>query len=279
MYENPDNPENLSQTRAGAMKMVLPVIVGAFLAALMFVLYDMHGSIAKIETAQAANAATLKQMGERLDNEDATVRAATSALAEKMGVTEDRARARIGQLRREQQATAVRLKQEQEQQLEGVRGEQKAQKEQIDGVRTDVAGTRTDLEATKAKLDKTIGDLGVQSGLIAHTRDDLEQLKRRGDRNYYEFTLAKGKQPTRVATVSMQLKKTNPKRGKFTLNVTADDWTIEKKDRTLFEPMQFYTGRDRQLYEVVVMSVGSNAVKGYLSTPKQYNPQQQTQGQ
>jgi hypothetical protein len=246
---------------------------------LMFVLYDMHGSISKIETAQAANAAALKQMADRLDNEDATVRAATSALAEKMGVTEDRARARIGQLRREQQATAARLKQEQDLQFEGVRGEQKAQKEQIEGVRTDVNGTRTDLEATKAKLDKTIGDLGVQSGLIAHTREDLDQLKRRGDRNYYEFTLAKGKRATRVSTVSMQLKKTNPKRGKFTLDVTADDWTIEKKDRTLFEPMQFYSGRDRQLYEVVVMSVDKTKVSGYLSTPKQYNPQQPTQGQ
>jgi hypothetical protein len=258
------------------MKIVLPVIVGAFLAALLFILYDMHGSIAKIETAQAANASALKQMDERLDSENSTMRAATSALAEKMGITEDRFRARVAQVRREQKSTEARLKQEQSQQIEGVR---KEHKEQIEGVRTDVAGTRTDLEATKAKLDKTIGDLGVQSGLIAHTRDDLDQLKRRGDRNYYEFTLAKGKQPTRVSTVALQLRKTNPKRGKFTLNVTADDWTIEKRDRTLFEPMQFYSGRERQLYEVVVMSVDKSKVSGYLSTPKQYVPQQQAQGQ
>jgi TonB family protein len=38
------------------------------------------------------------------------------------------------------------------------------------------------------ELHSTIGDLGVQSGLIANTRSDLEILKHKGDRNYYEFT-------------------------------------------------------------------------------------------
>jgi len=270
--------ENTSQRPSGILKFVLPVIAGAFLAALLLFLYDMHSSMQRLESAQAANASALKQMDERIDSEDATMRAATSALAEKMGMTEQRLRGRTAELRKEQQASSAHLKQH-DQQIEGVQTEQKAQKEQIEGVRTDVAGARTDLAATNAKLDKTIGDLGVQSGLIAHTREDLDQLKRRGDRNIFEFTLAKGKQPTRVSTVALQLKKTNPKRGKFTLNVTADDWTIEKRDRTLFEPMQFYSGRDRQLYEVVVMSVSNNNVSGYLSTPKQYTPPPQAQGQ
>lgn len=273
MFENPSQPR-----AGGTMKIVLPVIAGALLAAVLLFLYDMHGSIAKLETAQATNASALKQMDERLEQQESNVRASTGALAEKVGMTEQALRTRTAQLRREQKASEVRLKQDQDQQFDGVRTEQKAQKQQIEGVRGDVTATRGDLETTKAKLEKTIGDLGVQSGLIAHTRDDLEQLKRRGDRNYYEFTLAKGKRPIRVATVALQLKKTNPKRGKFTLDVTADDWTIEKKDRTLFEPMQFYSGRERQLYEVVVMSVGKNQVSGYLSTPKQYAVQQ-AQGQ
>lgn len=271
--------ENSSPTRSGGItKILLPIIAGAFLAALVLFLYDMHGSVVRLETAQTANAAALKQMDERLDTADSTLRAATSALAEKMGMTEQRLRGRTAELRHEQKVAGAHLK-EHDQQIEGVKTEQKAQKDQIEGVRTDVSGTRTDLDATKAKLDKTIGDLGVQSGLIAHTRDDLDQLKRRGDRNYFEFTLAKGKQPTRVSTVALQLKKTNPKRGKFTLNVTADDWTIEKRDRTLFEPMQFYSGRERQLYELVVMSVSNSNVSGYLSTPKQYPAQQPAQGQ
>ena len=71
-----------------------------------------------------------------------------------------------------------------------------------------------------------------------------------------------------MGTVSLQLKKVDGKKGKYTLNVLADDRTIEKKDRTLFEPLQFYTGRDRSLYEVVVLSADKNKISGYLSTPK-----------
>jgi hypothetical protein len=104
--------------------------------------------------------------------------------------------------------------------------------------------------------------------LIAHTRNDLEILKHRGDRNIYEFALQKGARPTPVSTISLQLKKVDGKKGKFTLNVMADDRTIEKKDRTLFEPLQFYTGRDRNLYEVVVLSADKNKITGYMSTPK-----------
>src|SRR5919206_148457 len=99
-----------------------------------------------------------------------------------------------------------------------------------------------------------------QSGLIAHTRDDLEYLKHRGDRNYYEFTLKKGAHPTPVSTVSLQLKKADQKKSRFTLNVIADDRTIEKKDRSISEPLQFITGRDRTLYELVVMSVDKDKV-------------------
>src|SRR4029077_10816217 len=116
--------------------------------------------------------------------------------------------------------------------------------------------------------ESTIGDLGLQSGLVAKTRDDLEILKHKGDRNYYEFTLIKGAKPQPVSTVSLQLRKVDPKRGKFTLNVTSDDKTIEKKDRNVSEPIQFYTGRDHTLYELVVWSVNKNKAPGYRSTPK-----------
>ena len=97
--------------------------------------------------------------------------------------------------------------------------------------KTDIQKTQTDLAATNAKLERAIGDLGVQSGLIAHTASELDALKRKGERNYYDFTLHKGAR-TPVSTVSLQLKKVDPKKSKFTLNVMADDRTIEKKDRT-----------------------------------------------
>jgi len=140
-------------------------------------------------------------------------------------------------------------------------------KTDVGGMKTDLSTARGDIDATKAKLDRTIGDLGIQSGLIAHTSAELEILKHRGDRNYYEFTLTKKKR-TPVSTVSLELRKADAKKGKYTLIVLSDDRPIEKKDRTMNEPVQFYTGRDRMLYELVVNQVNKNTVVGYLSTPK-----------
>jgi hypothetical protein len=141
-------------------------------------------------------------------------------------------------------------------------------KTDVGGVKSDLGTTKASLEETKAQLQHTIGDLGVQSGLIANTRGDLETLKHKGDRQYYEFTLMKGAKPQAISTVALQLKKTDPKRGKYTLTVNADDKSIEKKDRNQSEPVQFYTGRDHMLYELVVWTVDKNKITGYISTPK-----------
>jgi len=143
----------------------------------------------------------------------------------------------------------------------GVKGE-------VVKVSADVTDTRNDLAVTKGKLDHAIGDLNKHSELIATSHDELEMLKHRGDRDYFEFTLQKDKTPTHLSIVSLQLKKTDPKKSKFTLYVLAEDKKIEKKDRTINEPLQFYTGRDRALFEVVVNTVDKNTVTGYLSTPK-----------
>jgi DNA repair exonuclease SbcCD ATPase subunit len=253
------------RTMGGSTKIILLSLAGVYALASLFLLFEMHQRINKVETAQAATTSDFSKLNQHLDSEESTMQARTGALGEKVGMTEKALRARTAELRRQQEAVE-RLEKEQAEQIAGVR---KEQNEQIEGVRTDVASTRSDLEATKQKLEKTIGDLGIQSGLIAHTREDLDALRRRGDRAYYEFTLLKSKQSTRVSLVNLQLKKANPKKGTYTLNVIADDRAIEKKDRSMFEPLQFYTGRDRQLYEVVVFTVDKNKVSGYLSAPKQ----------
>ncbi|MGA2421876.1 MAG: hypothetical protein ABSG69_17515, partial [Candidatus Acidiferrum sp.] len=154
---------------------------------------------------------------------------------------------------------------------------QKESEEKIGAVATDVTGakkdieaTKSDLEATKSKLDRQQGDMGVMSGLIARTHDDLEELKRRGDRNYYEFTVKKAKAPQRVGPIQVNVKKTDPKKSQFTMTVFADDKEIEKKDRTAGEPVQFYVGNSRLApYEIVVFKVGKDELTGYLSTPKE----------
>jgi len=160
---------------------------------------------------------------------------------------------------------------QQQEQMGRFTGEVANMRTELGGAKTDIATTRTELASTTAKLDHAIGDLNGQSHLIARTREELEELRHRGDRNYYEFALHKGAAPTPVSTVSLQLKKVDPKRNKYTLNVIADDRTIEKKDRGIAEPLQFYSGRDRQLYEVVIFTTEKNRVTGYLSTPKSSN--------
>jgi hypothetical protein len=141
---------------------------------------------------------------------------------------------------------------------------------EVGGAKKDIEATKSDLEVTKGKLERATGDMGVMSGLIARNHDDLEDLKRRGDRNYYEFTITKSKNGEKVGPTQLTLNKTDPKKNKYTLTVLVDDRTIEKKDKTAGEPVQFYVkGASRMApYEIVVFDVGKNQATGYLSTPK-----------
>ncbi|MBZ5578588.1 MAG: hypothetical protein LAP40_18660 [Acidobacteriia bacterium] len=146
----------------------------------------------------------------------------------------------------------------------------------IGDVSTDVGGVKTQLGATQAELQKTIaqlksvqGDMGVQSGLIATNGSELAALKRLGERNYFEFKLAKTKERQRVGDITLLLKKTDPKKNKYTVEVMADDKLTEKKDRNINEPVQFYTSKARQPYELVVNQVQKDLVVGYLATPKE----------
>jgi len=138
----------------------------------------------------------------------------------------------------------------------------------VGGVKTDAAKTRSDLADTNTQLTSMKGDLNGHSSLIARNSDELEVLKHKGDRNYYEFTLVKG-QKKQVGTVSLVLKNANSKKSRFTIAVYSDDKQYEKKDKSLNEPLQFYSGKEPMLFEIVVNNVSAkNTVTGYLSSPK-----------
>jgi hypothetical protein len=245
-------------------KWILLAIAVIYIAGSLYFIFDLRGRLDKMSKDQAAGSAQIADLSKRMQSAEAD----DETLAQQVGMTKKEMATRSAELMRQQRASEARLAEEQKKQISAVSGEVAGVKTDVGGVKTDVASTKADLEATKAKLQSTIGDLGVQSGLVANTRQDLEILKHRGDRNYYEFTLIKGAKSQPVATVGLQLKKTDPKKGKFTLNVTSDDKTIEKKDRNVSEPIQFYSGRDRMLYELVVWTVDKNKATGYLSTPK-----------
>lgn len=138
----------------------------------------------------------------------------------------------------------------------------------IGDVSTDVGGVKTELQKATAQLKSVQGDLGVQSGLIATNATELEALKRLGERNYFEFRVGKTKDPQRVADITLLLKKTDPKRNRYTVEVMADDKLTEKKDKNINEPVQFYTSKAKQPYELVVNTVRKDLIIGYLATPK-----------
>jgi hypothetical protein len=236
----------------------------------LYLMYDMRTRILTLEQKSQALDAQQAALEQRLH---ATSTQFKQELTSEVGLTKQQMAERAAQLESAQKASAARLaaqaaqQKQQGQQIEAVNSEVGSVKTEVGSAKTDIQKTQTDLAATNAKLEKTIGDLGVQSGLVAHNASELEELKRKGERNYYDFTLNKN-QRVPVSTVSLILKKVDPKKSKFTLNVVADDKTIEKKDRTLSEPLQFYTGRDHMLYELVVFTASKNTVTGYLSTPK-----------
>jgi len=266
----PPAPQPVATDKSDILKYVLLAAAAIYVIASLYLMYGMKTQIATLEHKQAALATAQDDLDKRLD---ATSLHFKQSLTSEVGMTKQEIAARAAELQRQQKATAAAAaklaaqQNQQGQQLAVVNGEVSNVKTDVGAAKTDIQKTQTDLAATNAKLEKTIGDLGLQSGLVAHNAEELEMLKRKGERNYYDFTLQRNAKVP-VSTVSLVLKKVDPKKSKFTLNVIADDKTIEKKDRTVAEPLQFYTGRDHMLYELVVFTAGKNSITGYLSTPK-----------
>lgn len=139
----------------------------------------------------------------------------------------------------------------------------------VDSVKTDLASTKAVLDKTAADLQRATGDLGVVSGLIATNGKQIQELRAMGDRNIFEFTIAKKNGLQKVGDVQIRLTKTDPKHNRFTVDVMADDKLVEKKDKTTNEPVQFYAAPGSRVpYEVVVNQVDKDTIKGYLATPK-----------
>lgn len=217
---------------------------------------------AEVASAQQQNA----KLAAALDQTNARLKVTTETLGQSLGMTQKQLEQKAQDLLARQQADAKQL-QAAQRQLSSVSNDVSGVKTDVGGVKTDLTNTKTQLQTDEAAMTAMKGDMGMQSGLIATNAKELDILKHKGDRNYYEFTLGKN-QKQAVATVALELKKSDPRRSKFTLVVYADDKEIQKKDRNLDEPIQFYTGKDHLLYELVVNDVGRNQIKGYIATPK-----------
>jgi len=271
----PSPEESYRYEATGTPRWILVLFAVLFIAvaALGFVGYSgisrLENSLAKEQENNKVLTAQLEQANARL----ADLKGHIEVTEQKMGMTVAelaQAKSRAESIRKEQveadqklTAQLSQVKKESQEQIGAVATE-------VGGAKKDIEATKTDLEATKGKLERAVGDAGVMSGLIARNHEDLEELKRRGDRNYYEFTLTKSKSAQKVGPTQLTLTKTDPKKSKYTLTVLVDDRTIEKKDKTAGEPVQFYVkGASRMApYELVVFDVGKNQATGYLSTPK-----------
>lgn len=140
---------------------------------------------------------------------------------------------------------------------------------QVAGVRTDLDTTKSDLAASKRDMSKEIGDVRDSLGRqIAHNADELAVLKRKGERDYYEFDLTKSKDMQRVAGIRLQLMKTDPKARRYDMTLQVDDNKLQKKGQLINEPIQLNVGKDRTRYELIVNFIDKDHIRGYISTPK-----------
>jgi len=265
-----DEIENVPRTHSGALLAVIAVAVLAAVGGLIWS-FTLSGRLSKTETGVAdANQQNVRLEAE-LRETNARLKVATEELGHSLGLTQKQMDDRAKEIARREQADSARLESAQKQtaqQVAAVSTDVSSVKTDVGGVKTDVAKTQSDLAGALSQLTSMKGDLSGHSSLIARNHDELEVLKHKGDRNYYEFTLVKGQRKP-VGTVSLELKKTDAKKSKFNLVVYADDKTYEKKDKNLNEPLQFYAGKDPALFEIVVNNISSkNQIAGYLSTPK-----------
>jgi hypothetical protein len=236
--------------------------------------YTLQSHLMEAEKNLATATQQNTSLTDKLEDTNERLKAQGEALGQSVGLTqkqlEDKSNELIATEKKTAAETARLQRQEKvtEAQVGAVQSDVSSVKTDVGGVKTDVATTQADLADTKTQLTRVMGDAGVMSGLIATNHDQLEELKHKGDRNYYEFTLQKGAPAQNVGTIKVQLKKVDEKKSKYTLTVSADDKNIEKKDKNLDEPVQFYSGKTPALFEIVVNNISKNQVTGYLSTPK-----------
>jgi acetolactate synthase small subunit len=217
----------------------------------------------------AAQARHIDALKEELANANSQARSMSSQ-------AKVEAQAHADQLARQLQAEEAKMQQQVTGQISEVNQSVTAANAKIADVSTDVGAVKSQAAMTQSQLEKTIadlksvtGDLGVQSGLIATNGTELQALRLRGERNYIDIKLGKTKVPQRFGDITLKLESADPKHNKYSVTLMADDKTSEKKDKSVNEPVQFYTSKGGHTpYELVINQVTKTGIVGYLSTPK-----------
>jgi hypothetical protein len=233
------------------------------------------------EQSLAADNQLLKQQQDTLGQRLAKTEDTNAQLQGKLSVVTGKMKLTEGELGRARRA-AAKIKGDNAKQLADLQSSlngQLATKASVDDLKkvgTDVDGVKTDLEATKNNLNMARGEFGT---LIAKNHDEIEELRRLGDRDYYEFTINKKRQRERVGDIMVELRGVNTKRNLYSVALYANDARYDKKNRSVNEPIYFFTrGNGHAPLEFVVNQVGKNKISGYLSMLKAQSTHTQTPG-
>lgn len=284
------------ESSGGSSGPKIPILFGAVVAlvgASLYQFYEVRQVRAELETTREALLDQISKIHETTTVSTKTNRQSVDSLKAEMDEARRQAGILAGQAKldasRHADELAAKLEKAQQDQaakvneavtnvsgeVSKVRDDANSTKTRVGEVSTDLATVKTDAAATKAELEKTIsdlkstrGDLGVQSGLIATNGKELAALRSLGERNYTEFRLTKEKTPRKVGDVQIRLKSADAKKNRYTIELIADDKQVEKKDRTVNEPVQFMLSRATQPFEIVVNEVKKDMISGYLSAPK-----------
>lgn len=278
---NPSPRSYQSHSQSGS-SLLVPILLGAviaLIAANVYLFLQLDKMKTDIAVVQQGMADEVVQLKESVNVNNAASRKRVESLQEQLATAQQEATQAVGRAKTEavQRAEALSRQLSEEQRKQQERAQEIASR--VEEVNRSVEESAAQVETVKKELvdadsalnvalKQAMGDMGVMSGLIATNAEELLQLKAMGDRNYFEFDLRKAKQPVKVGDILVRLTKADTKRNRFTVEVIADDKKVEKKDRTLNEPIQFYTMGARQPYEMVVNNVQKDRIVGYLATPK-----------
>jgi len=272
-----------------ALKLVLIVIL---LLAVIYLFYDssqtkkdQQAQMAKITEQLTTLENANKTEGATLSSQISSLKTDLAGAQEAVGSTNAALKKAAAQMKAEDQKTKAELSQAIASKADTTQVEAQVQAAKTDAenkigqVSTEVGGVKTQVTTVKNDLDATRRDLeGTQRQLIdvrdtlkaavAKNAAELAQLRLKGERDYFEFTIPKKGEQIKVEDIRVTLLKTDPKKGKFNLKVAVDDSSLEKKDRSINEPIQFLVGQNRVRYEIVINWVQKDKAGGYLSIPK-----------
>lgn len=284
---------DMNAAPSGGSDIKIPILIGsvvALLGANIYLFTQLNGLRSEFGDLQKSTQNEIASLKESSTVSTQTARRSLTSLKDELETARRQAAMAAGQARVEAQKhaeeLAKRLQLEQVRQekaaaamktelTEAVTNVEKATTTKFSEVNTEVGNVKTEVQSAKSELEKTVqdlkrvrGDLDGTSSLVATNGKELQALRALGERNYFEFNISKSKEPRRVGDIAILLKKTDAKKNRFTIELLADDKRVEKKDKNLNEPVQFYVSTARQPYELVVNEVKKDQIVGYLSTPK-----------